>query len=180
MHKLSVAFKKLGKIFIYLPFLYINIAMASIESDDKINNEVKRTIASEHLIGVDYYEVTTKKGIVFIQGKIETDSQASKIIEIAQSIQGVKDVDASKLKVASSTDPLEDTYITAKVKGLYIREKIFKNERIAPWSIKVETKNGIVYLTGTAKNRQEINNAIRIPKTVKGVKRVQSHIELKK
>ncbi|MBV8802896.1 MAG: BON domain-containing protein, partial [Gammaproteobacteria bacterium] len=60
--------------------------------------------------------------------------------------------------------PLTDTYITAKVKGLFIREKLFGKKDIAAINISVETKNGIVYLSGRVDNNDQIKNAIAIIK----------------
>lgn len=158
--------------------LTTNIAMATPTSDNNITREVNHNIESEKLIGVDYYKIRTKDGIVYLEGRIETDSQAEKIISAAQSVNGVRDVNTKNLKVTSSKSPIEDTYITAKVKGIYLREKLFLNENVSPWKIKVETKNGVVYLSGLARNKSEHQNAVRLAKSVNGVKRVESSIKL--
>jgi hyperosmotically inducible protein len=51
---------------------------------------------------------------------------------------------------------------------------------ISIMSIHVETKNGIVYLTGSADNVKEINNAVALAKSVKGVNKVISTVTVVK
>jgi hyperosmotically inducible protein len=93
---------------------------------------------------------------------------------------GVKDVDTSNLQVKKSSQPFTDLVITAKVKGAFIREKLFGVEDITPMSISVETNNGIVYLTGTAETKEQIDNAVKIARSISGVKNVRYRIQLTK
>ncbi len=58
-----------------------------------------------------------------------------------------------------------DSVITAKVKGVYGSE--FS-------TIEIETKNGIVYLTGKLNTQVEIDRAILSAQSVSGVKNVES------
>ena len=122
--------------------------------------------------------IMTDKGVVTISGNVDSDSQASTLVEIAQSTPGVKDVDASKLIVKDSKQPFADMLITSKIKGLYIQEKLFGTKDISAMSIHVETKDGDVYLTGNTENQMQADNAVSIAKSVSGVKSVKSDIKL--
>ncbi len=123
--------------------------------------------------------VETKTGIVFLSGNVDTDSEASAAIEIAASTEGVVDVDASKLSVQMSNHPVADSMVTAKVKGAFMREKLFGDNPIAAISIHAETKDGVVFLTGTADNAAQAENAEKLAKTVNGVTRVESTVKVK-
>ena len=94
-------------------------------------------------------------------------------MEQAQSVVGVKNVNADNLHVKNSDQIFSDMMITAKIKGLFIREEIFGTKDIASVNISVETRNGVVYLTGTVENKEQIKNAIKIVEGVEGVKKVE-------
>lgn len=97
-------------------------------------------------------------------------------MQLAESVDGVRDVDTEKLKIKESKHPMDDAYITAKVKGLFIQHDLFSDEDVATMPVSVETNNGIVYLSGTVDNEEQLKNAIKIAKTVKGVNKVESRL----
>ena len=99
-------------------------------------------------------------------------------IQLASSTTGAVDVDASHLTIEGSRHPLADSVITAKIKGIYIREKILDNPSISLTGIHVETSDGVVYLTGEAENRLQAENAEKIAKSIPGVKDVKSNISV--
>lgn len=144
--------------------------------DQKITSTIKSEIAKSPMLKENSVNVTTNKGVVSLSGNVDSDSQASGIIEIAQSIIGVQDVDADKLKVKESKQPFTDMMTTAKAKGLLIREDIFGTKDIASLGLSVETNNGVVYLTGTVDNKDQINNAIKLIEGMKGVKKVEYRV----
>ena len=146
--------------------------------DTAINAKVKSAISANPTVSGLNVVTMTDKGVVTISGNVDSDSEASTLVEIAQSTPGVKDVDASKLIVKDSKQPFADMLITSKIKGLYIQEKLFGDKDISAMSIHVETKNGDVYLTGTSDNQKQADNAIIIAKSVSGVKSVKSDIKV--
>lgn len=147
------------------------------KEDAIITNSIKSHIKASKTLSKLNVRVNTRKGVVTFSGHIDSDSQADSLIQLAQSIIGVKDVDASKLTIKASHQPLSDMLITAKIKGLFIREKIFGTKDINAIDISVETKNGVVYLTGAIDNKQQIKNAIKLAQTVQGVKRVEYYVK---
>lgn len=147
-------------------------------SDVVITNTIKSNLKKEPSLSRILVEVITKNGIVILSGSADSDTEASKIIEIAASTQGAKDVDASQLKVKESQKPLEDTLITAKVKAAFIKEDLFGKEPIAPISVSVETVDGIVHLSGTVETPAQGENAVKIAQKINGVKKVESTIKV--
>ena len=73
-----------------------------------------------------------------------------------------------------------DSAITTAVKSKLIEKKVFTKEDISAMSIHVETTIGVVYLSGNANNHTQIRNAVRVAKSVKGVKNVKSNIMIAK
>jgi osmotically-inducible protein OsmY len=61
---------------------------------------------------------------------------------------------------------------------MFIQKKLFGDKDIAAMSIKVETNNGTVTLSGEADNKEQVNNAISIAKSVTGVIQVKSSVSI--
>ncbi|CAN5708818.1 BON domain-containing protein [soil metagenome] len=66
---------------------------------------------------------------------------------------------------------IDDAAITTSVKAKFVEDK-----DVAASSIKVETLNGTVLLSGFAKNSLEKSQAERIASNVKGVKTVKNEV----
>ena len=156
-----------------------NLSFANqMMSDTSINSAVENKISSDQSLNGTTIKIQTIQGVVNLSGNVDSDTQANTATELAQSTAGVTDVDSSNLTIQGSQHPLEDAAITAKVKGMFIQQKLFGDKDIAAITISVETNNGIVSLSGTSDNQQQINNAIKIAKSVKGVKKVKSTVKI--
>lgn len=149
-------------------------------SDSDITDTVKDRLEANATTEDSDVDVSTKDGVVTLSGKLETQAEASTAIEIADSVPGVKDVESDNLLTKDSTHPVKDAYTTAKVKGSFLREKLFGDKPVSAFTIHVETKNGVVHLTGTAESKEQIATAIKIAKGIKGVSDVKSTVEVKK
>lgn len=71
----------------------------------------------------------------------------------------------------STSNYLSDTAITTDIKARYAADS-----QVAATSISVETLNGIVQLSGFAKNQAEKDQAAAIARDAKGVKSVKNDI----
>ena len=173
--------KKLLALLFSISLLNFGLANAAVEvaiEDSAITAAVKTKMAANSIISALDIKVETTKGVVKLEGNVKTTAEADTAVEIASSVEGVSDVDASHLHVQSNNHSLTDSFITAKVKGIYIKEKVFGDKDIALTNIHVETNKGIVYLKGEA-SREQANNAERLAKLVKGVKDVKSDLRIK-
>lgn len=147
-------------------------------SDSAITTKIKAEMTANKILNPLDVSVSTHNGVVSLKGTVDSDTEYEQAISIAQSVSGVKDINADKLEVKDSKSPLNDLAITAKIKGKLMRTEIFSNKKIAFWGVSIETKDQVVYLTGTAKSRAEVNNIIRIAKSVEGVKSVESTVKV--
>jgi len=68
---------------------------------------------------------------------------------------------------------VDDAWITTKVKSEMVADKDVKAHKID-----VDTKNGVVTLTGTVESWQEANKATDIARSVKGVTAVENDIRV--
>ncbi|HEX2549764.1 MAG TPA: BON domain-containing protein [Gammaproteobacteria bacterium] len=134
------------------------------EDDAAITQTLKKIIRNSPTIAKFNIDVDTKQGVVVLNGVVDSDTQADRLVAHAQSIIGVADVDATHLKVKDGKQPFADMITTAKIKGLLVREDLFGEKDVASINTSIETKDGIVYLSGHVDNKTQINNAIEIIK----------------
>ncbi len=68
---------------------------------------------------------------------------------------------------------VDDSWITTKVKSTMAADK-----EVAAHNINVDTSNGVVTLSGTAKDNRESMKAAEIARGIKGVVSVENHISV--
>jgi hyperosmotically inducible protein len=75
---------------------------------------------------------------------------------------------------SSPTAFVKDSYITSKIKALMVKDKY-----VAARHIKVDTDDrGVVSLSGRARSQSEVDRAVSIARSVKGVVDVNNNIEI--
>lgn len=77
--------------------------------------------------------------------------------------------DDTDMSAKSSNQPVTDTWITTKVKT-----ELATTEGIKSGDIDVTTKNGIVTLSGVVNSKAQVNKAVALTKSIKGVRQVDS------
>lgn len=120
-------------------------------------------------------EVKVENNIVYLSGELPSDTDYEKAVTVAESMKGVQDVNVDELTVKDSKAPLQDTYITAKVKGALIQADIMGKD-LPSWTVDVETKNGTVYLSGSVATQGDIDNVMQVVKKVNGVENIDNQL----
>lgn len=190
---MKIWIKKINILTILSALLFFNVAMAhySLTSpteqnsiaakrnleDRLITNKINEKFSASNILNNFKIQVKTKHGIVYLAGVLDTVTQYEEAISLAESTTHVFHVNAKELKVKHSKAPLTDSYLTAKVKGNLLKATM-QGTDVSALDTHVETKNRIVYLSGSADSVQQINNAIKIAKLTKGVKMVKSSLKL--
>jgi hyperosmotically inducible periplasmic protein len=125
-------------------------------------------------------EVNAKDGIVTLRGDAASQAQKDLTTEYAKDIDGVKDVKNEMMvvstpskKTQSAGDKIDDASITglAKMTLLYHRSTSALNTSVT-------TNNGVVTLTGKAKNAAEKDLATKYVNDVNGVKSVKNQMTI--
>lgn len=146
--------------------------------DSVLTAQVKAKLAAASDIPFDI-SVTTTKGVVALDGKVDTSLQASKAVELASSVHGVKDVNDSKLKVTTSDSYFGDAMITAKAKGRLMQ--LAADDKInSKYDLSVETTNGVVHVFGTVANKADEGTIKDSIKKMSDVKSVKTNITVSK
>ena len=81
---------------------------------------------------------------------------------------------SSTSKQEGTGEYIDDSVITTKVKAAILNEPSLKSSEI-----NVETFKGVVQLSGFVNSQADINKAVQITRTVKGVKSVTNSMRLK-
>lgn len=153
-----------------------SVALANTPKDALITTEVKAKLLEEKDIPSAHIHVTTKEGVVFLSGNVDTHLQLHKAVEVASSVEHVVDVIDSDLKIKDSKSFLSDASITAKVKGkirhLYLHKRISEG-----YDLHVETINGVVHIFGHVAKSSDIEVITAFVKEIKGVKSVKTNIK---
>lgn len=69
---------------------------------------------------------------------------------------------------------LDDALVTTRVKSALMSDLKFKS-----YDIKVETRKGEVLLSGFVDNQEQLDEALRVTRTIEGVKSVQNNVAFK-
>jgi hyperosmotically inducible protein len=72
-----------------------------------------------------------------------------------------------------SVHPVDDSVITSKIKGKLIKDKKTRTD-----NVEIETVDGAVTLTGSAKSKTNAAHAVALARQVKGVKSVKNDIQI--
>ncbi len=164
-----------------IPATYADSNVAKVQqnvSDTAITTQVKAKIAADKILNPLDVSVATHNGNVALKGTVNSDTEYEQAVSLAQSVDGVKDVDVDDLKVKDSESPLTDLAITAKVNGKLIQDNLFSSKELAYMGFDVETKNQVVYLKGKVKSEAIKNNIEQIAKSISGVKSVDSALNV--
>jgi hyperosmotically inducible periplasmic protein len=144
-------------------------------SDAWLRDKVKFALMFHRSVSAGTTEVDVKDGIVTLRGDASSQAQKELTTEYTKDVEGVKDVNNEMTVTKSLKNPrtvgekIDDASITAQVKTtlLYHRSTSALNT-------KVDTKRGVVTLSGKAGNAAEKDLAAKLANDVYGVKGVNN------
>lgn len=170
-------------------------ALACAQTDAGTTTMVKAKLAADSTVKASQINVDTKDKIVTLSGNVDSDQAKAKAVEIARGTTGVRDVvdnltlpapqasqNATNPPAGSSTGqtaenapnaplPAGDAAITAEVKS-----NLLADSTVGGLNISVDTKDGVVSLTGSVKNQKEKATAVQIARQTPGVRDVQDNL----
>jgi hyperosmotically inducible protein len=147
-------------------------------ADDKIIlTKVKTALTSDKTTEAHEINLEVNKGIVQLNGFVNTEKEKAQATVVAQGVEGVKKVENNlivKTEGSSTGQTIDDSGITTRVNTALIESKDTKAS-----SIKVATHNGVVQLSGFVDNDAQKAAAGTVAAGVKGVKSVQNDLSVK-
>lgn len=75
----------------------------NVNSDEEINLRVEDKLGSHLILTGAIIKVSTRQGVVYLSGTVETQSQKDAAISTARSVAGVIDVNADNLQIKYPT-----------------------------------------------------------------------------
>jgi len=149
-------------------------AEPTANSDAWIKEKVETTLALHRSVHDSKIEVSVKDGIVTLKGIAANEAKKELATAYAEDVEGIKNVKnemtvSSSWKVTydKSADYIDDASITAQV-----RYALLSHRSTSVLKTKVETKNGVVTLSGKAKNAAERTLATLLANDINGVQAV--------
>jgi hyperosmotically inducible periplasmic protein len=145
--------------------------------DTWIGVKVRTTLLSHRSVNGFGTRVDVKGGVVTLQGEASSAAQKELTTEYAQNVEGVDRV-INKMSVMSSGTPtlgerIDDASITAQVKIVLLYHRSTSALKTG-----VQTRDGLVVLSGKAQNAAEIELVTRLAEDIHGVRDVQNHMTI--
>jgi hyperosmotically inducible protein len=144
--------------------------------DSTVNASVKAALAEVKGLPDSQIVVETYKGEVLLGGFVESKDQKAEADKAAKGVAGVKKVHNGLAIAPENTvgSKLDDTVITTKVKTALMDDKDVKSGQI-----NVETKGGVVSLSGFVSGDKVKRRAVEVAKAQGGVKHVVDALVVK-
>ncbi len=149
-------------------------------SDTWIGMKVKSALLFHRNVSASKTTVNVKDGVVTLTGEASSMAQKELVTEYAKDIDNVKEV-KNQMTVATSPakeeltigDKIDDASITAQVKAT-----LLSHRSTSAVKTKVTTQNGVVTVSGIAKNAAEKSLVTKLVTDVNGVSSVINNMTL--
>ncbi len=149
-------------------------------SDGWIATKVKTALLFHRNVSSSKTEVNVQDGIVTLKGEATSLAQKELTTEYAKDVEGVKDVknDMTVAKTPakageSFAEMIDDASITAQVKS-----SLMSHRSTSALKTKVETKDGVVTVSGVAKNAAEKSLVTKLVNDISGVNSVINNMTI--
>ncbi len=147
-------------------------------TDDKVlHSKVWAALTEDKTAEAREINLEVYKGVVQLNGFVDNAKEKAQAEMVAKAVSGVKGVENNlMIKQAAQTTggAIDDSTISAKVKSALIDSADTK-----AGDIKVETRGGVVQLSGYAKSEAQKTAATKVAQSVQGVKAVKNSISIK-
>ena len=156
------------------------------DTDAWLVSNVNTALLFHRNVNATKTEVLAKDGTITLRGEIASVAQKDAATEYAWDVQGVKDVknemtvsnndiNPGKTTLGEKVDALNESIDDASVTAL-VKTTLLYHRSTSALNTTVNTKDGVVYLGGSAKNGAEEDLATKLVSDVHGVKRVVNNM----
>lgn len=153
-----------------------NIVIKNDQSDTWLKMKVQTALVFHSNVNARKTEVSVKNGVVTLKGKANSQAQKELTAEYARDVEGVKGV-KNEMTIAKADDTIgekiDDASITAQVKMTLMMHKSTGVIRTS-----VTTNNGVVTVSGQAKNDAERDLVTKLAEDVGGVTHVVNNMTI--
>jgi hyperosmotically inducible protein len=163
----------------------VSLVLACAQTSDAgITGLVKTKLAADGKVSASEITVETTNGVVTLTGNVDSQEAKDQALKLAKETSGVQDVkDMISVREGSQSgeapepsrtvgERIDDAGITMKVKARLLDDPVVKGMQID-----VDTRDGVVFLTGTVTGDAERKQAIELARTTEGVKSVEANFK---
>jgi hyperosmotically inducible protein len=145
--------------------------------DAVVTTRVKAALIGDSATPARKIDVETDGGIVQLNGFVDSEAEKAQAATLAREVEGVKEVRNNlDVRTGSGTagGAVDDATLTAKVKTALVDSPKTKAAQI-----NVESKGGVVQLSGFVDDADAKSEAERVAGAVEGVQTVQNQIDVR-
>ena len=149
-------------------------------SDGWLSTKVKSTLLFHRNVSASGTDVYVKDGVVSLRGEASSMAQKELTTEYARDVEGVKDVKNEMTIAKTPSKPgdtlgekIDDASITAQVKS-----SLMSHRSTSSMKTKVVTTNGVVTISGIAKNAAEKSLVTKLVTDINGVTSVVNNMTI--
>jgi hyperosmotically inducible protein len=161
------------------------LTIACSQPDSVITAKIKASMAMDTTVKASEIEVATSDKVVTLTGNINSQAEKDRALEIARSTSGVANV-VDMLEVRTSADTgnapapdlslgqhVDDAVITAAVKT-----RLLDDPQVRGLKIDVDTRDGVVFLTGSVRSKVESDRAVEVARATEHVRDVKPNLTI--
>lgn len=149
-------------------------------SDAWLGIKVKSALVFHRNVRATKTDVNVTDGVAILSGEASSQAQKELTTEYAQDVEGIKDV-KNQMTIAKApakadetlSEKIDDASITAQVKS-----SLLSHRSTSALKTKVATQDGIVTLTGIAKNDAEKSLVTKLVSDITGVLSVENKMTI--
>ena len=145
--------------------------------DSTITAKVKAALVDHESIKSTDISVKTEEKVVTLSGFVESQAQAEEAVKVTKEVEGVTSV-SDKLHVRDGKEQSVKGYAGDAVTTSEIKAKLLADDIVPSRTVKVETTDGLVQLSGSVKNQAQSDRAESIAKAIDGVKSVKNDLKV--
>ena len=151
------------------------------DADSRIGARVKQAFLAQRIAAAADAEISVHDGVVTLSGKTVSEEHKALATAYARGVEGVKHVDNRMIVVgteisvrSTAIDKMDDAAVTARVKAALLLHR-----SVSSLKTKVKTKDGVVTLSGRARNAAEKEMVGKLVSDLDGVSAVDNRMTVK-
>ncbi len=151
------------------------IAPAALFAGSSEDNRIEKSIKESYTFRAtldNHVKVDVDNGVATLTGKVQDEGQSRLAEDTASEFPGVTHV-VNKIKVSDEAKPGSDEWIALKA-----RSRLLVKANVSLTHTKVDVRDGVVYLTGTADSQAQKELTEEYIKDLDGVRSVRNDIQV--
>ena len=143
--------------------------------DATINTKLTEQFIKSDFSLVTAVDITVNDGAVLLTGKVKTPEEKVLATKLAWRVRDVREVvnELQVIDTVSIKDIAKDLAASATLRG-----KLIADEEISSLNFNIDVVNGTIYLSGVARNPDEVNSVVAHARNVRFTKKVINYIIL--